>query len=123
MTIEIIRHGKDAESGECSTIRRIIKGIDERFDVYFDHDKERYVITQHAPGGLVATYASFVWPTREFFDNMRRDIYISRNGNLLREIVQHNADLEDYHAKKTEENIDLVTREAAPAMLRAFKDV
>jgi hypothetical protein len=44
--VQVKEYGKHKDYGECNRIREIIKIIDEVFDVYYDADKEKYVITQ-----------------------------------------------------------------------------
>ena len=123
MVCELIRHGIDREYDKCPSIRRLIKEIDLRFDVYFDHDKGQYIVTQTGPGGRISQWDSFSWPTREFFEHMRRVIYVNRNGDLVRETLRANDAIEQRREEKQDENLEYATREAAPYMFRALKDV
>jgi hypothetical protein len=110
---------------EEETIRRLVKEIDTRFDCIASIRRGGYTITQKSPLGMVSDFAFIPWDglTKTFFDNMRRNIWLNRNGNPMRDIVQNNAELEQRHNEKVEENIDYVTKTAAPDLLRAFKDV
>jgi len=123
MVCELIRHGIDREYDKCPSIRRLIKEIDLRFDVYFDHDKKQYVVTQTGPGGHTSIWDSFSWPTREFFEHMRRTIYVNRNGDPVLEALRSGDIVEQRREEKQDENLDYATREAAPYMYRALREL
>jgi hypothetical protein len=110
---------------EEGTIRRLVKEIDGRFDCHFDRMRQGYTITQTSPLGRTEPFAFLPWDgvTKEFFDNMRFNMYVNRNGDPLRELMQHNDELERRRAEKADANIDYMAKVAAPDLLRAFKDV
>lgn len=75
--------------GEEGAIRRIVKEIDPRFDCRWEADSEEYVITQTNPLGVVSWFDSVRYDelTRDFFDHIRRVVYINRNGDMARQVL------------------------------------
>ena len=83
--------------GECNTIRRVVKDIDNRFDVYYDADTNKYIITQYD------NYFDSVSPTelcKEFFDRLRKVVWINIHGSIVDEIDKNNAKIEEANQKK-----------------------
>jgi hypothetical protein len=111
--------------GEENNIRQLVKGIDPRFDCRVNRRNGNYEITQTSPMGLVSLWGVLPWDgvNKEFFDNMRRTIYINRNGDPLREIEEHNQRIEKRREEKQGENIDYLTKSTAPAIHRAFREI
>ena len=92
--------GKFKNFGECNTIRRVVKDIDTRFDVYYDADTNKYVITQYE------NYFDSVSPTelcKDFFDRLRKTVWININGSIVDEIDKNNAKVEQAKEKEMAE--------------------
>ena len=78
--------------GECNTIRRVVKDIDNRFDVYYDADSSKYIITQYD------NYFDSVSPSdlcKDFFDRLRKVVWINMYGSIIDEIDKNNAKIEE----------------------------
>ncbi len=83
--------------GECNTIRRVVKDIDDRFDVYYDADAKRYIITQYD------NYFDSVSPDelcKDFFDRLRKIVWINIYGSIIDEIDKNNAKIEETKEKE-----------------------
>lgn len=91
--------GKHKDFGECNRIRQVVKDIDKRFDCYYDGDNNKYVITQYD------NYFDSVSPTdlcKDFFDKLRRVVWINIYGSIGEEVDKHNAKLEQESEAKKE---------------------
>ena len=89
--------GKFKDYGECNTIRRVVKDIDKRFDVYYDADTNKYIITQYE------SYFDSVSPAelcKDFFDRLRKIVWINMYGSIVDEIDKNNAKIEAAEEKK-----------------------
>lgn len=83
--------------GECNTIRRVVKDIDNRFDVYYDADANKYIITQFE------NYFDSISPEelcKDFFDKLRKIVWINMYGSIIDEIEKNNAKIEEAEEKK-----------------------
>lgn len=92
---------KHKNHGECDSIRRLIKEIDEVFDVYYDADIEKYVITQL--DDMIFDSIRHDDLSSDFFYNMRRVVYLNKEQKLLEEINKNNAIAERMKEKKIED--------------------
>ena len=83
--------------GECNTIRHVVKDIDTRFDVYYDADANKYIITQYD------NYFDSVSPNdlcKDFFDRLRKIVWINMYGSIIDEIDKNNAKIEEAKEKE-----------------------
>lgn len=107
------------------SIRRIVKDIDPRFDCKFDFRREGYAITQTTPLGAVSQYDFIPWNglNKAFFDRMRRNVYINRNGNPLLDMLESNEKIQRRSAEREADTNDYLIKSTAPRMQRAVKEV
>jgi len=106
--------------GSCSSIRKIVKAIDRRFDVYYDADINKYVITQYN------NYFGSIAPkdlNRDFFDNMRKTIWININGSILDEIDKNNEKIRKENEEKENNIISCMARDLYKPLRKEFLGV
>lgn len=92
--------GKHKDFGECNSIRRVVKDIDKRFDVYYDGDLNKYVITQYDD------YFDSISPAeicKGFFDRLREVVWINIYGSIGDEVDKNNAKVEKAREKERED--------------------
>lgn len=101
--VEVLREfGTSKDFGECNRIRRVVKDIDKRFDVYYDCELNKYIITQYD------NYFDSVSPCdicKDFFDRLREVVWINIYGSISDEVDKHNAKIEEEKEKKENEAI------------------
>ena len=100
--------GRYKDFGECNSIRRVVKDIDKRFDVYYDGDKNKYVITQFD------NYFDSISPAevcKGFFDRLREIVWINIYGSISDEVDKNNAKIEAENDKKQEEIVHEMAHE------------
>lgn len=107
--IEVIKNfGIDKDFGECNRIRRVVKDIDRRFDVYYDGDLNKYVITQYD------NYFDSVSPAdlcKGFFDRLRKVVWINVYGSIVDEIEKNNAKIEAEQERKQSDMAQSIAEE------------
>jgi hypothetical protein len=113
---------------EESTVRRLVKEIDLRFDCCFDFNREGYRITQKSPLGRVSLFDFIGYRDlqsdkgKAFFDRMRQTMYVNRNGDPLREVEENNDLLDRRQAEKQDEDTEYLVKSTAPRMYRALQE-
>lgn len=109
---------------EVESIRRLVKDIDTRFDCRWESDSEEYVITQTSPLGQVSWYGSIRYDelNSAFFDDMRRNVYINTNGDVLSEVMEQQIAAEIHKDKAIDDEISDVVKETGHYIYNKIKE-
>lgn len=105
----------DKSIGICSDKRRILKDIDIDFDIGFEYENERYVITHK---GFPFQYVKLGDFTRSILDHIRKMVWINKNGSIIDEIDSHNAKIEGKHDRKLEDMIRQFSKDIRKSLIK-----
>lgn len=86
--------------GDSEGKRKILKEIDEDFDIIFCLDTEHYLITHKGFPFQKVAWDEF---TREVIDHIKKVVYINKNGNIADEVDKYNAKTDSDKDKKIED--------------------
>lgn len=81
----------DASGAKCNDLRKILKTIDEDFDITFDYAAEKYYVTHNGRMFESVPYGEF---TRATIARFRRTVWLNRTGRLFDYIDQNNERVE-----------------------------
>jgi hypothetical protein len=98
--------------------RRIVKDIDNNFDIHFCLDTETYLIThKNFPFQRVA-WDGF---TREVLEGIRHTVWLNHNGNVIDEIEKNNAKIDkDKENKLSEMTMQMAKDIRKPLLNEAY---
>lgn len=99
--------------------RRLLKEIDQDFDIDFNPHTESYVITHRGHYFQVVKYGEF---TRETLDHIREVVYINRNGDIFKEVDEANEKVELAKEKADEQFAEDVAREIGKPLYKALTE-
>lgn len=88
------------DCGNTYDKKRVLREIDEDFDITFNVASEDYHITHKGFLFQVVKWGEF---TRDVVNNIRRVVWLNKNGDVAGEIDKHNANEEFKKEKKLED--------------------
>lgn len=97
--------------------QRLLKEIDKGFDIEFHADIESYVITHNGGYFQTVKYGDF---TQETLENIRRVVYFNINGDMARQIDEHNDKIHLSNQKKEDDMIEQTAKDIGKPLYKAM---
>lgn len=95
--------------------RRLLQEIDKGFDIEFHPDIESYIITHNYGHFQTVKYGDF---TQKTLENIRRVVYLNINGDMARQIDEHNDKIHIDNQKKEDDMIEQTAKDMAKPLMR-----
>jgi hypothetical protein len=95
--------------------RRLLQDIDKGFDIEFHPDIESYIITHNGGHFQTVKYGDF---NQKLLQNIRRVVYLNINGDMARQIDEHNEKIHSDNQRREDDMIEQAVKDIGKPLYR-----